>query len=350
MYAKQPKKMLIMNILDILRQHTDEEHCLNQREIVEILEKEYDMKVDRKAVKRNLMNLIEFGYDINCKEHTRANKQGEEETICTDWYMNREFTDAELRLLIDGLLFSKHIPYSQCKELIQKIEGLSSKHFQSKVKHICNLPADMPENKELFYTIEILDEAIEKNRQVEFFYGDFASDKKRYPRLDQYGKIRKYVVNPYQMVATNGRYYLIGNYDKYNNVSHYRVDYIMSIKMTDTPAKPQREVEGLEYGLNLPKHMAEHVYMFSGESEHVVMRASKDMASEFIDWFGAGVRFVEDRDNMMTIHVNANTEAMQYWALQYAPYVTVISPQSLVDKVSEGLQKALIRYEEEARV
>ena len=43
------------------------------------------------------------------------------------------------------------------QELIEKIEGLSNRYFRSKVKHICNQPIDMPENKELFYTIETLE-------------------------------------------------------------------------------------------------------------------------------------------------------------------------------------------------
>ena len=64
MCAMQPKKLLIMNILDILRKYTDENHRLSQKEIIEILDNEYDMQIDRKSVKRNLMNLIEFGYDI----------------------------------------------------------------------------------------------------------------------------------------------------------------------------------------------------------------------------------------------------------------------------------------------
>ena len=44
MYEKQPKKMLIMNILDILKRYTDEDHRLSQKEIIEILEREYDME------------------------------------------------------------------------------------------------------------------------------------------------------------------------------------------------------------------------------------------------------------------------------------------------------------------
>ena len=119
MYTKQPKKMIIINILDILKRYTDENHRLSQREIMDILEREYDMKVDRKAVKRNLMNLIDFGYQVEYSESIRQGKNGEEEIIFTDWYLEKDFTDSELRLLIDSLLFSKHIPYSQCKALIE---------------------------------------------------------------------------------------------------------------------------------------------------------------------------------------------------------------------------------------
>lgn len=149
----------------------------------------------------------------------------------------RDFTDAELRLLIDSLLFSKHIPYSQCKELIEKLEGLSNKYFKAKVKHIRTLPLNMPSNKQIFYNIDVLDEAISKGKQVKFAYNDFGVDKKLHPRLNGEGVVRRYVINPYQMAAANGRYYLLANYDKYNNISHYRVDKISEIKILDTPAK-----------------------------------------------------------------------------------------------------------------
>ena len=344
MYTKQPKKLMIINILDILRRYSDENHRLSQKDIMEILHNEYEMTVDRKAIKRNLMNLIDFGYPLEYSESVRLNKRGEEEIIYTDWYLERAFSDAELRLLIDSLLFSKHIPYSQCKELIEKIEGLSNRYFKSKVRHVCNLPVDQPQNKDLFYTIEILDEAIEKNRQVVFQYGDYGTDKKIHLREGEDKKPREYLVNPYQMVAANGRYYLIANIEKYNNVSHYRIDRICNIKITDTPAKPQRKVVGLENGLNIPKHMAEHIYMFSGESQKVTMRTTPGMAGELIDWFGSGVRFYDETEDSVMAQVTANLKAMRFWALQYAPYVTILAPQSLVDMVKGDLEVALTRY------
>ncbi|MBE6783129.1 MAG: WYL domain-containing protein [Ruminococcaceae bacterium] len=348
MDTMQPKKLIIMNILDILKKYTDEDHRLSQKEIAEILETEYEMKVDRKAVKRNLMNLIEFGYEIEYSEAVRMvkNKKGEleESVILSDFYLVRDFTDSELRLLVDSLLFSKHIPYSQCKELVEKIEGLSNRYFCSKVRHIRNLPENMPQNKELFYTIEVLDEAISKGRQVAFNYNNYGTDKKQYPRKDSEGKAREYVVNPYQMVATNGRYYLVCNSDKYDNPANYRVDRITGIRLLDTPAKPMKKVKGLENGLDLPKHMAEHIYMFSDETERVQFRAKKYIISEIIDWFGKDVKFTDETEDEVTAEVKVSRTAMKFWAMQYAEHITVTSPENLVNDVKNTLQKAMKKY------
>ena len=63
-----PKKLVILYILDILQKYTDEEHRLSQKEIQDILKREYEMTVDRKAVKRNLLNLIEYKSNIEYRE------------------------------------------------------------------------------------------------------------------------------------------------------------------------------------------------------------------------------------------------------------------------------------------
>lgn len=71
MLALQPKKILIINILDILKRYTDEDHRLSQKEIAEILKKEYGMTADRKAIRRNLLNLMDCGYNIEYSETIR---------------------------------------------------------------------------------------------------------------------------------------------------------------------------------------------------------------------------------------------------------------------------------------
>ena len=126
MYTIPPKKMVIINILDILKKYSDMDHRLTQAQIIEILKKEYYMDVDRRTVKRNLMNLLDFDFGIDYTEIIKKNEKGEEIPICTDWYITREFDDSEIRLLIDSVLFSKTIPQKQCKKLIDKLKGLSN--------------------------------------------------------------------------------------------------------------------------------------------------------------------------------------------------------------------------------
>ena len=344
------KKTVVLNILDILRRYSDEDHRLNQKEIVDILKTEYNTSIERKTVRRNILNLMDCGYEIEYSESVRMVpnvKTGELEKsyIWSDFYLVRDFTDSELRLLIDGLLFSNHIPYSQCKELVIKLEGLSNTYFRSRVKHIRSMPENAPENRQLFYTIEVLDEAISQGKKVSFYYNSYGLDKKLHPREKREGGVKDYIVSPYQITATNGRYYLICNTDPHDNVSHYRLDRITDIRLLDDAARAADSVQGQEHGINLPQHMAEHVYMFSGESTPVTFRVKTYILNDVIDWFGTDVEFFDANGDEVTARVKVNLQAMRLWAVQYGPHVKVLAPQDLVEKIRIDLKNAILNYE-----
>ena len=299
MAGLESKNLSLIRTLEILENYSDCDHPLTQKDIINYLMDDYGIEVERKTIGRNLALLKDIGYEIE------SVKQG-------SYLAVRRFEDSELRLLIDGVLASKYITAKHSKELINKLCGLSNKYFRNKVKHIRNLPENMPQNKELFYTIEVLDEAIGKGRQVAFRYNDMGTDKKQYPRKNSEGNAREYIVNPYQMVATNGRYYLICNYDKYDNAANYRIDRITDIRLLDTPVKPMKKVDGLQNGLDLPKHMAEHIYMFADKTEKVTFRAKKYIVSEIIDWFGKDVKFSNETDDEVTAEVSVSKMAMKF--------------------------------------
>lgn len=344
-YTIPPKKMIIINILDILKRYTDENHRLSQKQIADILKNEYNVTVERKTIKRNIMNLIDFGYEIEYTETVRfiKNKSGikEESSTLSDFYLKRDFTDSELRLLIDSLLFNRYLPARQCKDMITKIEGLSNEFFKSRVKHIQNLPDNMPRNNQIFFTLDVLDEAISKNKKVSFTYNEYGTDKKLHPRRNE-----PYIINPYQMVAVNDKYYLICNVDKYDNVAHFRVDRITDIKILKEKTKPQKQVKGLENGIDLPKHVTEHIYMFSGESIRVKFRAKKYILSEIFDWFGKDIQFLDETEDEVVCSVYVNEQSMRKWAMQYALHGKVLSPQTLVESVRNDLKAAMMNYEE----
>jgi predicted DNA-binding transcriptional regulator YafY len=329
LFTAAPKNTLILAILEILRKNTDSRHRFLQKDIMANLQSEYGLTAARKAVRQNLTNLQDLGYPVEYQN---------------GWYYDHEFTESELRLLIDSLLFSKHVPYDQCMQLAGKLESLAGKHFKSGMKNIRGLSGSAPENKELFLTIEVLDEAIANRKQVLFLYNDLDTDGKLHPRLDDRGMTREYTVNPYQIVAANGWYYLIGNCDKYDNAVNFRLDRITGIRLLGTDVKNMRLIKGLENGLNLPKHMAEHIYMFSGKSIDVRFRAKRYLISEIMDWFGAEVTFSHVTDKETDVKVHVNEMAMRCWALQYGLHITVLEPKELMDAVAKDAREVAGKY------
>jgi predicted DNA-binding transcriptional regulator YafY len=328
--------MLALNILDILRKHTSREHRLSQKQIATILERDYQMKVDRKSIRRNLDNLIDAGYDIEYTHSERHGKTGEVESMATGWYINREFEDSELRLLIDSLLFSHQIPSTQCRQLIDKLKNLSNRYFNTRVRHVHSLPEVKSTNRQLFYTIEVLDDAIDKGVQVAFRYGTFDTKGQLHPRLDEKGEPRIYHIAPYHLVATNGRYYLICRHMRYDQLAYYRVDRILDIKLLDIPIKPLSELPGLASGLNLPRHMAEHIYMFSGQAVRTRFRIQRNALMHVFDWFGSDVHFENETDESVEVILHVNEQAMRYWALQFYERIEVLEPQSLRDALHKA--------------
>ena len=361
-----PKKLLILYILDILQKYTDEEHRLSQKEIQDILKKEYEMPVDRKAIKRNLLNLIEYGSSIEYREVSRKEifrkksvvsdedsldleDKGfpEDDLLWTDFYLKQKFTNEELRLLIDSLLFSKHIPYSQAKKLITKLESLSNIYFKSRSQYIYPLPVDRTDNKQVFYNISILDEAIRKKQKVLFEYAEYHTDKKMHLKKREDGSVREYVVTPYQMAAQEGKYYLICNYNKYDDISNYRVDRIRNIQILEEKGKPFETLKWSGHQpMNLNEYMREHVYMYSSENAFVKFRIVKAMISDVIDLFGKGVNFSEETDTHVSVSVHVNERAAEQFAKNYAPDVMILQPKRLRDKLRDDLKKSWEAYED----
>lgn len=361
-----PKKLVILYILDILQKYTDEKHRLSQKEIQDILKREYEMTVDRKAVKRNLLNLIEYESNIEYREVSRkdifrkkdsvsykgtsdfADKEiSEDDLLWTDFYLKQKFTNEELRLLIDSLLFSKHIPYSQAKELIKKLESLSNIYFKSCSQYIYPLPVERTDNKQVFYNIAILDDAIRKKKKVLFEYAEYHTDKKMHLKKREDGSVREYIITPYQMAVQEGKYYLICNYDKYDDISNYRVDRIRNIQILEEKGKPFETLKWSGHQpMNLNEYMKEHVYMYSSENAFVKFRIVKAMISDVIDLFGKGVNFSEETDTHVSVSVHVNERAAEQFAKNYAPDVVILQPKRLRDKLRDDLKKAWEAYED----
>ena len=351
MLPESGKKIIILYILQILRKYTDSNHTMTQQQIMEKLVSDYGLEVNRTTVKRNVDDLIRAGYDIQYTEMKRVRldkktKEWEEITTYTDLYYQHDFTEAELHMLIDGLLFSRSVPYKQRKQLIDKLGKLSSSWFNKRMNHMHCMSADAPQNKELFLTIEVLDEAITQRKQVAFNYGYYGKDLELHAGLNEDGTVKRQIINPYQMVAAEGRYYLICNNDKYNTAANYRVDRIMNIELLDTDVKPENQVEGLEKGLNLQEYMYQNLNMFTSKAVNAEFLIPEKYISLVIDFFGSHARFHNTKqEGIVSCRLKVSEEAMKHWAVEHANIAKVVSPESLVQKIREEIRRANELYE-----
>lgn len=329
-YGTNSKKMLNMLILDILKTYSDENHKLTQQEILRLLKSEYGIeKCDRRSVKANVLSLVDMGFDISMEEGEGY------------YLMEREFEEEELRWLIDAVLFSKGLTGAQAKRLIGKLEGFGNKYFDSKVSHVSAVSGiSRTDNKQVLITVNAINDAIDQKKKIKFRYNRYGVDLKMHDR----GK--EYIMNPYQMIAANGHYYLMGNIDKFDNATFYRIDKISDVEILDEKIKPMRDIPELKNGLDIPKHTAEHIYMFHGESVPVCFKTTEGMMDDIVDWFGKDIKITKPDKNSDEIQVRVicNYDAMFYWALQYGPYVEVLEPQSLRGDIKKAVSDMGKKY------
>lgn len=347
----QPKKMIILDILDILRKHSDENHRLSQQQIQNLMESEYGMKVDRKTVRRNLSKLIEFGFTIKYRgidfenDAIIRNTKNGEETILTDWYYVHEFENGELRLLIDSVLLADGLSKKDRRCLISRLEGLSSKYFRSEISKIDMDIYGKVKNQAIIMTLENIGSAIADGRQIVFHYCDCGLDGELHERLDSSGNKKQYTVNPYQVISQNGHSYLICNLPQYDDLTHFRIDRIKGSQVLDTPAKSLRMLKGFETGIRLSEYIKSHPNLWSGEPVHITFQCKQYMMNDVADSFGTDLRIETLPDDMMKVHVYASEASMLYWAIQFADAVEVLSPQGLREQIAGTLRNALEKYE-----
>ena len=321
MESFEPKKLALIRILQILEKHSDSEHPIKHEKIVELLDNEYGLVIERKAVGRNISLLNEAGYEIE------TTKKG-------SYLSGRAFEDSELRLLIDGVLSSGYITAKHSKDLIEKLCAQSNEYFRPRVKNIYSVNDwNKTDNVSVFYTIEIVDEAIERGRQVRFEYNKYGADK-------QMHRTSRQIVSPYQMILHNQRYYLMGYSERWKEMRYYRMDRITNIQPSDEPQTPLRSIKGFESGVDYKRFSQGMPYMFADELQTVEFIADGWVIDQIVDWFGKEIHIEERADERFLVRVKASINAMEYWAMQYMNAVEILAPIDLRERIKKNIQTA----------
>lgn len=328
--ANGNKKLALLRILEILQKNTDCDHMLTHGEIAEKLLLEYGIEIERKAVGRNISLLLEADYDIV------TTKRGV--------YLNeRKYEPSEIRLLIDGVLSSRHISLRHARDLIEKLANEENKYFRKNIKHIHSVnDFNKGDNAEVFYSIDIVHEAIEKGKMVEYDYNKYGADKKLHKTSFQR-------ISPFQLILHNQRYYLMGYSSYWGHMTYHRLDRITNMIVSPSAAVPISAVEGLENGINYKNLTTAMPYMFSDIPQTVEILAVEWIIDQVIDWFGKDIRIDKtENENLYKITLKSSPTAMLFWAMQYTDECEVITPVSLRERIKKTINRAMEKYDEKS--
>ena len=329
MVSSNNKSLLILYVLNILKEYSDENSPLTQKEIKDKLYSIYGVECDRKTVAEKIDSLSFAGFDI-----VKVSGGG-----C--YLGEREFEPSEISFLIDAVFSSKAIDSKKSRDLAQKLSAFLSKNMRKKYNYIYkSAEISRTTNKQLFFTIDVLHDAIEEKKQVEFLYDRPFVSKEKQEKQNQ----KRYVVSPYFLVNNQGKYYLVCNYNNFDDIANYRLEQIKNIKILDTPAKPIEKIKGFEKGLDIAKYANENIYMFSAGSVPATLKLSNEYAvSSVYDWFGQNARIYTKGEEIFA-DIKANEQALIYWCLQYGENVELVSPASTREKIKEQIENLKRKY------
>ena len=306
------KKLIPLYILNILRKYTDQDSPLRQKDIVQILKDSFNICCERKSIARNINYLIDAGFDIR-------NEKGY-------YIVDQKFSDCEISLMINNILYAKYIPKIHRNSLIDKLSSLASKSFQANLNYNKVTKNSHCQNKQIFYTIEILNQAIVEKKKVKFHYNSYKCDKKLHPLTKE-----KYTIMPYQIIMSNGWPYIISS----NNLS-FRIDYITNIELLEQKNKENTYSSSISYS-------HENLNTNSKNNKIVKFRAKKSVINDIIDQFD-NFEFTSEYNDYCYVKANIDINTMFYWSLQHGTDIKIISPSILKYKIKYTAQRIANQY------
>lgn len=325
------QKLRLLYIIDILSKKSDEEHPMSATQIIEYLRNDYGIECERKTIYDCIECLNEYGYEIIKSQSPRG-------YFMTPYY----FEPVELRLLIDAVQSADFISAKKTKSLIKKFSSFASEYQYKRIeKQVYIDNRNKCANENLFIVIDIISSAILSRKQIEVVY-------RRRKIVD--GKTARYeektmVINPYALIWSDDHYYLVGNYSKYDNLIHLRIDRLKNVKVLDTYSRHFSEVSPYKTFFDIADYSNKHLSMFSGDIKPVEMICKNSMIEDFIDQFGEKVSIKPfDEDNFIAKVDVAVTDGLVAWIMQYGEKVKVKSPKELKNMIIDKTKSILALY------
>ena len=323
------QKLKILFLMKIFQEKTDPEHPVPVRDIITEMEG-YGISVERKTVYDDIETLRTFGMDIRSR---RGKKAG--------YYLaERTFRLPELKFLMDAVQSSKFITEEQSRNLIKKLESLTSiceaKKLQSQVMTGQGIKAV---NEEIYTNIETIYDAIAQNRQISFRYYEWTVSKKLVQKRDG----NRYHVSPGKLLWKNENYYLLGLDELSGVVKHYRVDKMRQVEIEGR----KRNGETIFRDFDLGKFSSGTFGMFGGKEISLKIKFDNGLIGVILDRFGQKAVILPADDSHFILQAHIHVSGQFYgWLAGLGAEAEIIGPEKVRREYVDFLKKTLRKYED----
>ncbi len=323
------QKLKLLYLAQIFSEETDEDHGLTLAEIAQRLSR-LDINAERKTLYQDFEELRRFGMDICTNQEGKSFRY---------FLGSRTFQLPELKLLVDAVQSSRFITEQKSRELIKKLETLTSRSNANQLQRQVLIAGRIKTmNESIYYNVDGLHTAIAKERQIQFRYFRWGPDKTMILRHN--GEL--YTVSPWHLCWDDENYYLVAYDSASGRIKHYRVDKMKNITITDLPRDGAETMEHLDLTIYTRRLFG----MFGGEPIRVTLEGNDDMINVLIDRFGDEIPLSrKDGDRAETRVDVAVSPQFLGWVASFGGKLTVTSPPSVKEQMRTLARKLSEQYE-----
>ena len=321
------QKLKIFYILDYLEAHSNEKNPVRASDLIAMLDRQHNIRCDRKTVYSDIAALQQYGVDIV----SLPGKNG-------GYYIaSRNFELPELKLLIDAVQSSRYLTEKKSRELIEKLCSQCNEQDAKLMRRTVLVSGRVKSmNETIYYNVDAIQEAIAQNRQITFRYFDWDFGGKRKYRE------KEYLASPYGLCQDNENCYLLA-FSGRHGITSYRVDRMSDIQLTEEKRIPCPELTGKA----LHDHANRLFQMYSGDALDVKMRFHRSLLNVVIDRFGNDTMLIPDGEDWFVFTVKVAISPMFLsWVVGFGAKAKILYPQSVVDACKDLCREAMSQYED----
>lgn len=316
------RKIKLLKLLDMLRHETDEQHPLSTTRICGKLAA-MGIVCDRRTLPRDIAVLNSQGYEI------MSVKSGHDRCYYVE---DRNFSIPELKILIDAVQAASFITDKKTGELVEKIAALGGTHRAEILKgNMVRFNTHKHSNEQIYYNVDALEQAIQNNRKVIFYYFDLDERGEKVYRRDRH----HYVVEPVALVFHEDNYYLICYSARHDGTANYRVDRMEAVEQIDEEiCEKAVSLRG-----NVSGYTAQAFKMYGGESVEVVLAFDPSLTGVVYDKFGEGTPMQRVGEDRIQATVNVQISPTFWgWLFQFAGKMQIVQPDYVIEAFRQQME------------